>query len=72
MSNPTAKKPDPQCPVCKGLGWYQGPSYGNFAPEIDIFPCPDCNEAEPIGRTGCLLAVAFLAIVIALVAWGAK
>lgn len=72
MTNPTIKTPDPQCPVCRGTGWYESPSYGNFAPQIDIFPCPDCNEVEPIGRTGCLLAVALLAVVIVVMVWGAR
>ena len=72
MNQATAKPPDPQCPLCKGIGWYESPSYGNFAPRIDVYPCPDCNKVEPIGHTGCLLTVALLAVAIVVMVWGSR
>lgn len=67
MSTPA---PNPTCPVCQGRGWFETPYYSDFAPSTQVIPCPDCNPVEPMGRTGCALAVAIFAALIALVAWG--
>lgn len=66
-----SKRPNPYCPVCHGLGWYQAPHYGDFEPRMEAWPCPDCNPVDPISRVGCALVVAIFAMLIAFLAWGA-
>lgn len=73
MTQSTVKTPDPQCPVCQGKGWFFVPTFHvDFGAQSEFHPCPDCNPTEPLGRSGCLMVVAFFAVVVALLAWGAR
>lgn len=62
-------RPDPACPVCRGLGWYQAPYYGDFQPRMESWPCPTCNPVDPISHGGCALVVGLFALFIGLLAW---
>ncbi len=61
---------NPSCPLCKGIGWYEGPYYSDFEPTIRPVVCPACNPVVPLDRAGCALAVALFALFIAFLAWG--
>ena len=63
-------QPRQDCPICKGLGWYESPNYGNFSPNLDVFPCPECNEVEGSGM-GCFISILVLVAFVVMV-WGMR
>jgi hypothetical protein len=65
--------PDPDCPICRGRGWYEGPTYDpHFGWQTGPTPCLDCNPVEPPTRSEVLLlAFAFIALFV-LMLWGAR
>ena len=54
------------CPICQGRGWFERALYDLD----DIAPCPSCNPVEPLGRTGFLLVVGLLALLLGITVWG--
>lgn len=45
MSHSTATAPDPQCPECKGRGWYAGIYYGEATPFVSRLKCA-CTDRK--------------------------
>ncbi len=59
--------PDPNCPHCKGRGWYEGPgSDVNFGPGTEFYPCYACTTLEPMPRWAKLLLGIVLGLLFAL------
>ena len=56
-------KLNPNCPRCKGIGWYEGPDYSSLLPSIEMHPCPDCHDL----RTPTKVEVTLLAMGFALI-----
>lgn len=46
------------------------PTYdGNFAPQLVVMPCPDCNPVEPMPLWAFAGIVGIFAVLIGLLAW---
>ena len=61
-------KLNPDCPICRGVGWYEAPYHSDFTPRIEIQPCPDCHElVAPSKGEVTLLAVGFALLFLFLV-----
>lgn len=73
MTKSTVKAPDPQCPVCKGRGWFQVPTISvEFGPQSDMHPCPDCNPVEPPSARDLIFIVLGILLILGLAVWGGR
>jgi hypothetical protein len=60
---------NPNCPTCKGRGWYEGPYYSDFQPRLETLRCPKCNPITEVSNAGCLAVVLITTALIGIVAW---
>ena len=60
---------DRDCPICHGLGWYEGPYYGGLEPTVERLACPRCTHADPIGWSGVLIVAVIQICLVMLVSW---
>ena len=51
----------PVCPVCRDIGWVEGPVTDHFEPRCQIQPCPACGKVDglTVGEV-VFLVVAFI------------
>lgn len=62
-------KLNPDCPICRGVGWYEAPYHSDFTPRIEIQPCPDCHElSAPSKAELAALVIAFVVLALFLFA----
>ena len=61
---------NPYCPKCKGIGWYEGPYYGDFEPKVVKLACEDClPHSKPTKTELALLATLFFILTVLMI-WG--
>jgi len=60
---------NPDCPICKGIGWYEAPNYSGFVPTVEPTPCPTCNQVQaPTKGEAAALVICFVVIALFLFA----
>ena len=61
------------CPLCKGRGWYEGPSHDpNFGWQVGPTPCLDCNPVDPPTKLEIAALILMLLMLVTLPFWGGR